>query len=210
MIVRKRGGKGRRRLPDSRNAIPHPPPLNNLNIAFTGRLRFFVQSSFDGPIQVQNIFDTLVIATAATTAVELFSHLRVRKVEAWCNGLTNTSAQLALQFYGIISGDVTGDDRIHTDSSMGITPAHIRCVPSKRSLASNWTTSTTSNLFDAVFPVGTIVDVDVEFRRSLNGGTSSAASALVGASTGYIYARGLDGLPVATSKFLPQGWQDIL
>jgi len=184
--------------------IPHPPPIGDLGLKREVRVRFVANAAFSGPISYQNLLDIMNVAATATTAFDLFTAVKIKSVEVWANALTNATATATLIYDSAAAGSV-GDQKIHTDTSMGIEPAHFRARPTPRSLPALYQIGTAATAFYLGVPSGSVVDVSLSLRNPLVGTTAATQNAPVAATAGVVYVRGLDGLAVATSKFTPQG-----
>jgi len=209
-MMKKRGGNRRTHTPrvgPRTQVIPHPPPASTC-LSHKGRLRFITNAAFAGNITFQNLLDTINVSTSATTATDLFWMVRVKRVQIWCNGLTNTTQTIELSFTGTING-LVGDEQMHSDMSMGIEPAHVDARPSAKSQASQWQSSQSAPAWFMDIPAASVVDIVCEFRNNFVGAAPVVLSAPVGATTGQVCLRGLDGLPTATTKFPPVGSTNV-
>lgn len=164
-------------------------------------MRFVAGAAFLGPITYQNLLDTILVATDATTVKDLFETVRVDSVEIWAVPAMGSTSTVSVEFNGLVAGSV-GDQKIHSDTSMGVQPAHVIARPQAKSLASNFQTSSATNAFLLNVPAGAIIDVMLSFRSTF-GSTTTAQNAAVGATAGFLYLRGLDGVAKATSQLLP-------
>jgi hypothetical protein len=162
-------------------------------------LRYTVTTAFNSTITWQNLLDTVLIATSATVGYDAFAAVKIRAIEAWSLPALGSTSSVSITFGGTTAG-LVGDQHLHTDTSMGLEPAHVRAKPTKQSLASDYQVSSTNVAFELNAPVGTVIDVELSFQQSFIT-TTSAANALVGGSPGTWYIRGLDGKAVATSSF---------
>jgi hypothetical protein len=188
----------------------HPPQINGVELRHSVTLRFIVSTTVvRQSITFQNLLDTLLVATSATTGVDLFQAVRVRRVRIWGLPLAQgvapgATSSVYLEFAGNITG-IVGDQAYHTDTSLALNPAFVDAKPSASSLASDWQVATASTAFLLSVAVGGIVDVHLSFRSQFApDGNSGAQAALTGATAGLQYIRGLDGLGAATSKFTPE------
>jgi len=201
---RGRRANGRRRRGGARGQalIPHPPPLTNIAIVHERRLRFTCNSAFAGAITFQNLLDLLGFAATATVGYDLFYAVRMRAVECWALPILGQATTVEVVYDGNTAGSV-GDQRIHTDSSMGIEPAHIVARPAGRSGAALFQESSANQAFYLNVPSGAVVDVMLSFTAPMQGQSVPMQNALVAATAGALFFRGLDGLGAATSKLLP-------
>lgn len=182
--------------------ISHPPQIQEYAVRHGTRLRFVSNSAFAGDITFQNLLDLMLTAATTTSGYDQFYSVKVRAVEVWANAVLGNASTVAVGFLGISAGAV-GDQRFHTDTSMGIQPAHVRARPSPKSLAADFQTSSSNVAFLLNVPSGAVIDVHLTFVQSSIANAVVAQNALVAATVGAPYWRGLDGLASATTKFTP-------
>jgi hypothetical protein len=179
--------------------IPHPPQINKYEIRHNTRLRFTSGVAVSQSITFADLLDLIVVATSATALVDLFFAVKIRAVEVWTLPAIGTASTATVIFEGT-STALISDQSIHTDTSMGIEPAHVRARPNSKSLAANFQEwSTTSAAFVLICPPGSVIDVELTYVGVFVQ-TQAAQSAGVGASPGATYLRGLDGLAAAATK----------
>jgi hypothetical protein len=197
----KKSGANNRRN-NSNAMISHPPPINKYEIRHNTRLRFVTNAAVSLGITFQNLLDLILFATGATTVFDVFTAVKVRAVEVWTVPALGTATTATVIFNGT-SAALISDQSIHTDTSMGIEPAHVIARPEPRSLAANYQESSGSSAaFVLIAPTGSVVDVELSFVGVFVSGTA-AQNAAVGATAGDTYLRGLDGLATATTKMPP-------
>jgi hypothetical protein len=199
---RKRQGPARRSVatgPMGR-LIPHPPPINGYEVKHSRTLRFTTNAAVSQQITFQNLLDTILFVTGTTTAIDLFNVVRVRRVKIWAMPVIGQSTSVTIIFDGAAIGFV-GDREVHEDASMGVEPAYLSVSPSKQSLASKFQASGSQNAFFIEGPANSIIDVDLDFKADTQGAQVASQNVPVGVNTAIAY-RGLDGLAVATSKFI--------
>lgn len=196
---RKKGQKRVSATPAIR--LTHPPPIRNVALSTKMRRRFIASSAFDGNITWTNLLDSVLLASSATQGYQVFECVRLKEVEVWHCPVASTVSTVIVEFGGQNAGAI-GDQQIHQDSSMGLSPAHVRARPSAKSQASQWQFESATAAFRLVAPAGSVIDVVVEYRGEFNA-AYAVANALVGATTGALYVRGLDGQPVASSVLVP-------
>jgi hypothetical protein len=198
-------------------AIPHPPAITDTALTYSRRLRFNVLSSssnvtsFDADITYGNLSTLCVLAVTGTNANALFSEVRVRAVEVWTPAIgfiaplsVNNPRSCSVRFNDNGFG-LPGDGKLHMDTAMGVEPGHVLARPVKQSYPDLW------NGFDAAYvgatcfhlvaPMGSVVDVILEFRRAY--GVATGFKAVTGATAGKTYFIGLDGNTLSTSLLPP-------
>jgi len=190
--------------------ISHPPPIQGFEVKHTTKLRFITNAAVNQNFTYQNLLDAICIATTAIAPYDLFSSVKLKQIEVWSIAAVGTSSSCSVVFDGATAGSV-GDLVTHTDTSTGIEPAHLKVRPQKKTLASNYQLSSAAVAFYMDLPtVGSIVDVSLVFRGSTQGAALAAQNASIGAIVGSTFWRGIDGLAVATTKFLaPPGVQQF-
>jgi hypothetical protein len=184
----------------------HPPQLNRVNVTHSARLRFLVKATADSQdISFLNLCNTMLVATSAVAGSLLFQFVKLNKVEIWSAtgqigvalGIPNT---ISVSFPSLTSGS-DGNNMIHSDTSMSVYPAHVQARPSPNSLASKWQNSTDTGIaFNFVAPANSVIDVTLSLKNQFGFGVA-ASTALVAATPGATYYRGLDGLAKAGTNF---------
>jgi len=185
--------------------IPHPPQIIP-QITHRQRMRFTAttaQTNGSNPITFRNLLDTINFATSAVAAYALFDQVRVNMVEIWAAPVQgNAPAQVAVEFSGQTTGQA-GDGRVYSDTSMGIEPAHVRCAPSRMSLAALWQATSANTAFQLTCPVAAVIDVDLSYRTVQSDVPALVQVVPAGATTGQLYYRGLDGAAIAATQLPP-------
>lgn len=183
-------------------AISHPPQIESYGIVHSTVLRFITNGAVaQTAITFENLLDLILVGTSATTVSDLFQQVKVRAVEMWAVPTVGTATTVQCEFRDQTAG-FTGDAKIHSDTSMGVQPAHLRCRPAARSGSSLFQFSQATSAFTLTCPSGTVVDVHLTFRGLPNLNVN-AQNASVATTTGAWYYRGLDGLSKANTVFTP-------
>jgi hypothetical protein len=149
---------------------------------------------------VQNILDSLLFATSATVGYNLMQAIKVRYIEMWGIASAGTINNISIQ-YDLVgsSGDTPG--KVYTDTTLGTTePSHLKVSPPAGSAAHQWQTNNNESFF--ILGVFSNTVIDICFDYVLPSALSvQEQNALVGATAGTIYSRGLDGLATAATSF---------
>jgi hypothetical protein len=182
--------------------VTHPPRLPEYAVRHGTVLRFVTNAAVAQDITFQMLLDTILVATSATAGYDLFWMVKVRFVELWASPLLGSAVTVGVNFDGNAAG-LSGDARYHTDTSMGVQPAHVKAKPSPKSQSALFQFSGLASAFNINCPSGTVVDVGLTFVQSSQAQAKNVSNALVGATVGAPYWRGLDGLAIATTKFTP-------
>jgi len=182
--------------------IPHPPQIGNLAVTHSTKLRFITNAAVaQTPVTFASLLDTLLFAASTTAMYDLFQQVRIRAVELWAVPVVGNATSVQVEFTDQTLGAV-GDARVHSDTSMGIQPAHVRARPQARSGTALFQASNPNSAFVLTCPSGTVIDVELSFR-GLPHLAKLAQNVGVAATTGAWYFRGLDGLAIATTVFVP-------
>lgn len=184
------------------NSLSHPPQLDGVQLKHGVALRFTSGAAGTTSVTFQNLLDTYLVATSATAVANVFQTVKIRCVEAWALPVIGGASTITLEYSGT-TGSILGDQQTHMDTSMGVSPAHVKARPSVRCLAANYQIANAGTAFLIIAPAGTVVDVHLTFRGQF-AGTLAAQNASVGATAGCFYLRGLDGLAAATTNWTPQ------
>jgi hypothetical protein len=206
----RRTAKGRRRqLSQELRTIPRPLSIPNVAINHVVKLRYVATADATVAVSYRNLLDSILIATSATTGVQLFDIVKVRKVELWCYNPSGV-ATVSVHFVGRTDGSI-GDDKAHTDTSMGLEPAYLSIKPDPKSQASQFQQSSAAVAFNVYCPIATVIDLHLSFRTAMEGNSAtSVQQALVSGSAGLVYYRGFDGLATSSTKFGPKGTPQII
>jgi hypothetical protein len=180
--------------------IAHPPPIRSYGITREVRLRYVANAAFAGTITFQNLLDSILVGVSATTLVDLFFNVRLNSVELWSVPALGAANTVVLIYSGAIVG-ASGDQKTHTDTSMGIEPAHLRAAPDRLTQAGQFQPSSADAAFTMQVPTGTVIDVSLTLRNPIDGAAPVAAqNAGVGVTVGQLFYRGLDGKAAATTQ----------
>jgi len=200
---KKQGRPARGRATGRRDAQAHPPQTT-FQVATQRRLRFNVTTALtEQPFTFQNLLDVMGVAKTTIAGQNLFTHVKVKAVEMWAVPVVGNVALVACQFVGSSSGS-QGSGRVVSDTSMGIQPAHVIARPDRMSQAGQFQVSSGAAAFELTAPTGAVVDLLVSYRNALDNGAVATQNALVAASAGQVFYRGLDGLAIASTAIPPQ------
>jgi hypothetical protein len=131
--------------------------------------------------------------------VDLFEAVRVNSVEVWAIAALGTPATVSIAYDGATVG-AAGDQKQHTDTSMGIEPAHVKASPDRLTQAGQFQASSAAIAFILAAPSGAIIDVSLTLRNPVQGTATGAQNVAVGATAGVVYYRGLDGKTTALTN----------
>jgi hypothetical protein len=182
--------------------IPKPTPSTDLQLAEHKLLSFAVTAAANTTITYQNLLDTILVATTATAGSDVFQAVRINWVAVWgMPAIGGVPSTVAVEYSGAVAGS-QGDQRIVADTSMGVQPAYVKVKPPRTSLASMYQPSSVAAAFNVRAVAGSVVEVSLNFKGQYTANTA-AQNALVAATAGAFYLRGLDGLATATSNYPP-------
>jgi len=176
--------------------ISHPPQLPSYGITRDVRLRFASSAACTGAVTFQNLLDTILVATTSVAGFDLFEGVRINSVEVWTIAAVGTPATAIVIFAGTTIG-AYGDQKTHTDTSMGVEPAHVKARPDPLTQAGQFQLSSADAAFSLEISAAAVIDVSLSFRQPVAAEAVACQNALVGATTGAVYYRGLDGKTVA-------------
>jgi hypothetical protein len=210
----RKGNKPKRRAagrkPANGGMISHPPPIRSYGITREVRLRYLSSAAFVGVITFQNLLDSILIGTSVTTLADLFNAVRVNSVELWSLPAIGGASTVILMYSGAVVG-ASGDQKTHTDTSMGIEPAHVKARPDRLTQAGQFQPSSADTAFQLDIPTGTVIDVSLTLRNPVDGvGAAAAQNVGVGVTTGLLYYRGLDGKAAGATQLAVQGAQSTV
>jgi hypothetical protein len=192
-----------------RQLIAHPPQLPSYGITRDVRMRFQATAGAGISITFQNLLDTVLVALTAILGTDLFEAVRLNSVEVWGIAAVGTPATVILVYSGTAVG-AAGDQKTHTDTSMGIEPAHVKASPDRLTQAGQFQASSADVAFFIDVPAGAVIDVSMTFRQPVQGQSVAPQNVLVGATPGAVYYRGLDGKTTALTNFPVQGALSVI
>jgi len=186
-------------------SFDHPRQISGYGITHRKRMRFLVGAAITAQvITYSNLIDTIGFVWSATGGYNVFRSVKVNFIEMWDTSALGAASSLGFLFAENDANE-SGTQQMITDISLGVIPAHLKASPSKQSLTSKWHAGFGPNnttAFTLWASASCIIDVDLSFVASATGAVNGTANALVGANVGAIFYRGLDGLAVATTKFI--------
>lgn len=189
--------------------IPRPIQLANAGIVHNHIMRYVSTGAASLSITYKGLLDAILVCATATTGYQMFDLVKVAKIEMWAYNPSGVTS-LNLGFIGRTAGHI-GDDAAHSAQSMGMEPAYLRAVPSRKALCSQFQADSTDTVFNIYCPIATIVDLHLVYKSALEGYAPVAcANALVAGQPGLIYYRGFDGAAIASTKFTPQGSMQLI
>jgi len=191
----------KKRLAKKETWLAHPPPISNIPLTHSIRMRYTVTAAANLGITYQNLLDTWLFTTSATVAYQIFAQVKIRRVSAWAVPVIGGSSTVQISFRGLTVG-ASGNSVEKSDTSMGIEPAYVSLAPSRRSQASQYQPSNGNEAFYLLLPAGAVIDVEASFQQYF--GYSQAAQNAIAGSVGFVAVRGLDGLAKAATNFPPQ------
>lgn len=187
----------------------HPPMLVQYPVHMRQKLRFIVTAVLaNASITYNNLIDTVGIVTTATSLFNLFREVKINSIEMWDLGASQGVVSTLGVLWNENDTNLASAGRLISDMSLGVVPAHVKTKPLKDTLSSQWHVGfgpNNTNAFALTASGGCVIDVDLSFRGSSSGQANGAAVACVGGVVGATAWRGLDGLAVATTKFIANG-----
>jgi hypothetical protein len=195
--------------PRGREMISHPPQLPSYGITRDVRMRFQATAAAQLAFTFQNLLDCVLLATSATAVFDLFEGVRLNSIEMWAIAAVGTPATLTCIFDGLTVGAM-GDQKTHTDTSMGVQPAHVKARPDRLTQAGQFQPSSAAVAFRLDTPAGTIIDVSMSYRQPMLSQAVAAQNVAVAATAGAVYYRGLDGKTTALTNYPVIGADSVI
>lgn len=192
------------RMPEVRDQLEHRITMRYSTTGTGGAV--FTAVTF------QNILDSWLIATSATTAVQLFDFVKINKVTvraipyAPIATVEVPSVTVGIEFPGLVVGVQGAGNQVSNTGQGDAFPAYCELRPGRMASAGFWQASTGNVAFavratnnDGSVCVGAIIDCDYSFKNSGDVNPAAIASAIAGATTGELYFGGLDGARLAAT-----------
>ncbi len=185
------------------------PPQFTPTFVVKKKLRFQAASAGTFVLQTISLGDLWCVAATATSAYQLASHCRLRKIEVW--GPMSSSlvpVSVVLDWTGGSAGAFGKSNRVSDTSMSSMSPAHIISKPPPGSQIAQWQDSTSGNeLCRLTVPSGAVIDVTIDMALRDNAAVSAVVAAVAGATVGANYIRALDNQ--TGSVLAPIGYSTI-
>jgi hypothetical protein len=198
--TRKRGGRARGA------AMGHVPPFTP-TIKLSHKFRF-VNGTNNGTYTITRaqVLNLVAYAYNTNNTYRLFEAVRLKVVEVWTNptALGSAPSSVSLEWLGGY-----GPSTVVSDTTMGVSPAHIRTTPPASSSDRWWCMSgfnETDDLFTLILPVDCVIDVTLDIRMVEQEAPTQGDSG-TGLTLGQLYGDYLDG--VTSGKLTPVGYTVI-
>ncbi len=204
---RKNKGTGRAR------GTKQPPPIPQ-TLSIFKRLRFVAGVNNPGGYSITStdLLDLYCMATATTTAYQIFNAVRVVSVEVWAPGALDTASSAPvintcfIEYPALVAATGLGGRSVRmVDTSTSLDePAHVRAAPPEESYAAMWAFNTsiagTNVMFNIGGPIsGFVVDVTLELTiRDSALAPQTVTGSVSGATVGQVYVRALDSTSVGS------------
>jgi len=188
----------------------HPPPFQS-TIQFTKIYRFVASAALANEVvAISDLMDLVIVATSATTAVNLASAIKLAKVDIWGPMAQDLKpVTCSIEFPAVGTPGLGGPQRIWSDTSMGSsTAAYVSKRPPDRSPQAFWQGTYSNDVFIILNgPIGSVVDISMTSVVQNGESPQSPTAAVVGATPGQVYVRALDSLN--NGLLVPQSYPTI-
>jgi hypothetical protein len=180
-----------------------PRQINSVNPSFTKTYRYNTSSGSSLITTDSLLYAAGGVAATTTSLFPIVGSFKILSIKMWAPCVNNALVSCSVEWVG---GLFSPTKKITETSNSVTTPARLRTTPPEGSASSFWQGIGENNsLFTISSDVSNTI-VDVVLQCILNDNSLSLiAKTVVAATVGNIYYLGLDGLPVATSKYIPIG-----
>jgi hypothetical protein len=196
--AKRKGGKGRKRLPN----VPFPL----LATPSLGHVFQFTSSGAASALSItrNDVLNLLVTAATAITSYPMIAAIKIKKIRAWAPIISSYVPQ-AMEIEW--NGGLYAPSAIHSAVSDGTFPAKLETRPPPGSSPDLWSLTGASNIAEDLFsitcPANTVIQLSVALRL-MDDEAPGASYTVAGATVGKVYYGYLDG-PVATGILPPSG-----
>jgi len=193
----RRGGNSARRRRDGSGSqgdgIMAHPPMFTPTVCSQHTFRFTTSSAISSSITRKNLLNLLLVATSAVTTVRPIQAIRLKAVEMWVEPLSLGSAGATgnIEWLGENSPSL-----LLSDTSVALSPAHVRSNPPPSS-SNRWWSISGSLETDVLFKVAASNDCTIDVRvelRFVDDEAPTAGDIPAGATLGQWYYNLLDGI----------------
>jgi hypothetical protein len=195
---------------NNKNRSFSQPPQRVAAFHGTHTIRYSHASAGAQSIQIADLQDAVVVATAATTAYRLFDAIRIKKIEIWAAAAAGSNTAVLLEeLQSSASFLMASKSRSIEDMVVGTArAAHIVYKPSAGSIQGNWISANISaavNILTVTAPAGAVMDFTFDYTLADgNQAPTAGATAISGATAGQVYTRAF-GVSSSTTAWAPVG-----
>ena len=171
------------------------PPQFIPTFVLKKKLRFQAGSASTYVLTTKSFGDLWCVAATATSAYQLASHVRLKKIEVWAPMAADlVPVSVVLDWTGSSSAGSFGKSNRVSDTSMSsVAAAHIASKPPAESQISQWQDANSTNeLCRLTLPGGAVIDVTYDLALRDNAAAQTVSAAVAGATVGANYIRALD------------------
>ncbi len=183
-----------------------PPPVNT-TIKCTKVFRFQVVTAAVKQVWSDtDLFYLLGVATAANKLSPIFGSVRLKRISMWKNNLTPpTIAFMAIEYKGT-NPSYGNNSVIHSTNAVpGNQTSHFSSKPPKDTYAGSWLTASGYQIALITAPVGTLIDLQLEFTLCDDEAPYNDPSVPAALSVGTLYCHSMI-YTAAGCSIQPQGW----
>lgn len=174
------------------------------------KFQFIAQSGSTVSLNLQSLGDLWCVAGTSTTAYQLASHFRLRRIRIWNpNQSVSATINTYLDWTGSTAGVFGKSNRVACTSVNPELPAYIDSKPPPDSQIAGWMAASGGAVSICRFTCFTaaVVEITIDFVLRDDGSQQSVTAAVAGATAGVNYIRRLDSDTGAT--LIPVGYQSI-
>jgi len=174
--------------------IPLAPPAFGASIVVTKTFRYESLAGTTSDITQTSLLDSWFMATTTLAGYRIVAAARIRRVTMWAP-MDASLVPVTCSVQWPANASFGGVDKIKSDTSMGATvPARLSTKPPIGSLAYQWSSGSvgTAILCTLVYPINTIVDVDISYVVQNGQPPTAVTSAVFSATVGQVYLRPID------------------
>jgi len=155
------------------------------------------------------LLDAILVATTAVVGVQVYDAVRIKRVRAWVilnaalGGASIPGATVSISFPGGTTGVVGSQMETNATSISSTEPAFCELAPDPRSGQAFFNSNGAVAAFriDERSASHLTIEADLEYRYNNDNAPTAVANALVGATAGQFYFRGMDGLALAATQW---------
>lgn len=185
-------------------AVSHPPQFVPTYVVHK-KLRFkavaAATEASPTALYIKSFGDLWCTAATTTSAYQLASHTRLKKIEMWGPMASDlVPVTVSCDWTGSTSPGFMGRSNRVSDTSLGSTePAHLVTRPPPGAQISQWSSSQialgpTSEVCRLVYPANTVIDITYDLVVRDDASAVNVFGTVVGATVGANYVRSLDSL----------------
>jgi hypothetical protein len=187
-----------------------PPSYSSSFTIMKKKFQFIAQSGGTTSLSLQSLGDLWCTAATSTTAYQLASHFRLRRIRIWSPNLSaNATTQIYLDWAGSTAGVFGKSNRVAATTINPDQPAYLDTRPPPDSQIAGWMAASGGavTICNVQLVASSVMEITIDFVLRDDGSAQNVTAAVSGAVAGVNYIRRADS--TSLNLLVPIGYQSI-